>query len=115
MASCRTCGVDLGKDGRRKYCDNHRELRGGNWRRKGYIKEFFRDYNPRCPRMSRKVGSGFAEHMKTHPKTGEPLFKQERIAVLKEKKRILRARKFNNFHHSEESDDTEKNTVCYYE
>jgi hypothetical protein len=116
MANCRTCGIYIGEDGQRKYCDAHREIRGGNYRRKGYIKEYFRKNKRKLSiRITRVTGSGFSEHLLCDRKTGDPLFEKERIAVIKEKKRILRARKINNFRHSEESDDTEKNTVCQYE
>lgn len=96
MANCRTCGVYINEDGRRKYCDSHRELRSnGKYRRKGYVAEFFRKnkrkYSMRQTRISGRTG--FSEHMKTDRKTGAPLFDKERIAVLKEKKRILNAKK----------------------
>ena len=96
MADCKTCGVHIGEDGRRKDCDAHRELRGGHFRRKGWTKEFFQKKKPKYDtRMTRRVGSGFSEHMRTHPKTGEPFWDQERTAVRKEKRRVLNAKKLS--------------------
>jgi len=89
MVSCRTCGAYIGTDHRRKYCDDDREFIGGNYRRKNYVRDFFqknkKKYNMR---ITRTTGSGFSEHMRTDPKTGEPLFKKERIAVRKERRRM---------------------------
>jgi len=45
---CHVCNKPIGTDGRRKYCDNHHSFVGGKWgeyRKKGYIKNYFKKYN----------------------------------------------------------------------
>jgi hypothetical protein len=89
MVSCRICQTYINEDHRRKYCDKHREYRGGEWRQKHYIKNFnWKNKHKYAMRQTKVTGTGFSEHMKTSKKTGEPLFKLERIAVRKERRRI---------------------------
>jgi len=93
MATCHICGLDLGSDSRRKYCDAHRQRYGdGKYRRKGYVAEFFRKNRRKyAMRMTRITGTGFSEHL-ICDRTGKANFDKERVAVLKEKRRILNAR-----------------------
>jgi len=90
MVNCQTCRVYIGEDKRRKYCDAHRELRSdGQYRRKGYVAEFFRRNKRKYSmRQTRVTGTGFSEHLITDKKTGAAIFPKERIAVRKERRRI---------------------------
>jgi hypothetical protein len=89
MVNCKTCNIYIGEDGRRKYCDNHRELHSdGKYRRKGYVAEFFRKKKRKYGmRQTRVTGTGFSEHLITDKK-GKANFTKERIRVRKERRRI---------------------------
>lgn len=88
MVNCKTCNTYIDEDKRRRYCDRHREYRGGEWRQRNYIKNYYREKKRKYSmRQTRVTGTGFSEHLITN-KEGKPIFIKERISVRKEKRRI---------------------------
>lgn len=73
----------------RRYCDDCREWTHDRWRKKGYIKRYFQNKERKLNvRNTRKVGTGFSEHIRWNHKGKKPDLVAERSAVLKEKRRI---------------------------